>query len=88
YLPGHHGARSVAAAMSPFWNTRVLDTAIREHDGFQNYVLWCNVNQLVLDDVTAPASDVIAQEAVSTAEAEDAPVIEGEGIERLETRED
>ncbi|PIE13020.1 MAG: hypothetical protein CSA70_07080 [Rhodobacterales bacterium] len=49
-------ARSVSPAHSPFWNARTLDTAIRGHAGWANYATWCAMNQLVLDDVTAPNS--------------------------------
>ncbi|MEM1302042.1 MAG: hypothetical protein AAGH17_05610 [Pseudomonadota bacterium] len=75
YLKGHKNAISVAAPMSPFWNTRVLDNALRDHDGFQNYVMWCNINQIVLDDITRPTvAESIADElGVTTAERFDVP---------------
>jgi hypothetical protein len=53
-LNGRPGLWSVAQGRSPFWNVRVLDTAVREHAGYVNYPLWCALNQLVLDDVTTP----------------------------------
>lgn len=45
---------SVVSGRSPFWNVRAMDTAIREHNGWVNYPMWCALNQLVLDDVVDP----------------------------------
>lgn len=45
---------SVAPATSPFWNVRAFDTAIEDHGGYVGYSFWCSVNQLILDDVSAP----------------------------------
>lgn len=44
---------SVVPGTSPFWNVRVFDTAIRGHNKWVNYPMFCALNQLVLDDVTA-----------------------------------
>ncbi len=44
---------SVVPGTSPFWNVRTLDTAIRGHRNWVSYPMWCALNQLVLDDVTA-----------------------------------
>jgi hypothetical protein len=54
YLKTHTGALSVSPGTSPFWNARALDSAIRGHAAWANYATWCALNQLVLDDVTAP----------------------------------
>lgn len=53
YLPRTGHAFSVAPANSPFWNVRALDTAIKGHAGWAKFPIWCALNQLVLDDVTA-----------------------------------
>ncbi|MDU8926298.1 hypothetical protein RXV86_02770 [Alisedimentitalea sp. MJ-SS2] len=52
-LRGNVGALSVSPGTSPFWNVRALDTAIRNHAAWANYPVWCALNQMVLDDVTA-----------------------------------
>ena len=52
-LRGNVGALSVSPGTSPFWNVRALDTAIRNHAAWANYPIWCALNQMVLDDVTA-----------------------------------
>ena len=71
YMRNHRNRITVAPPRSPFWNARVLDNAIKEHKGFQNYVMWCAVNQLVLDDVTRPAAapDIAPEAALTTLEA-------------------
>lgn len=53
WLPGQKNRISVASSRSPFWNVRALDTALKEHHGWVSYPMWCAINQLVLDDVTA-----------------------------------
>ena len=55
--PNNSGQRqfpSVVSANFPFWNMRSPDSVIREHGGFVSHALWCAMNQLVLDNVTAP----------------------------------
>ncbi|MGH1329872.1 MAG: hypothetical protein ACRBBK_03255 [Paracoccaceae bacterium] len=47
------GLWSVVPGNAPFWNVRAQDNAVRNHAGYQNYPLWCALNQLVLDDVTS-----------------------------------
>ena len=47
-------ALSVAPGTTPFWNVRVLDTAIRKHADWAKYPTWCAINQLFLDNATAP----------------------------------
>jgi hypothetical protein len=47
------GLWSVVPGNAPFWNVRTKDNAVRNHAGYQNYPLWCALNQLVLDDVTS-----------------------------------
>lgn len=70
YLKTHTGALSVSPGTSPFWNTRALDSAIRGHSAWANYATWCALNQLVLDDVTAPDPESLPPgEAMVAAEA-------------------
>ena len=59
YLKTNTGALSVSPGTSPFWNTRALDSAIRGHSAWANYATWCALNQLVLDDVTAPDPETL-----------------------------
>ncbi|MGH1356825.1 MAG: hypothetical protein ACRBBS_17370 [Thalassovita sp.] len=59
WLPNQRSRISVASSRSPFWNVRALDTAIKEHHGWISYPMWCAINQLVLDDVTAVKRDAV-----------------------------
>lgn len=45
--------RSDDPANSPFWNVRAYSNVITEHGGYVNYPMWCALNQMVLDDITA-----------------------------------
>jgi hypothetical protein len=71
YLKTNTGALSVSPGTSPFWNARALDSAIRGHSAWANYATWCALNQLVLDDVTAPDPETLPPgEAMMRARAE------------------
>lgn len=54
YLEEFNHAESVVSGHNPFWNIRALDTAVAEHAGFWNFPLFCTINSLWLDNVTAP----------------------------------
>ncbi len=41
YPSGRSRHLSVSPWTTPFWNTRVLDSAIRGHAGWANYATWC-----------------------------------------------
>ena len=45
------GYINVARVHEPFWNMRVLDSAIEGHNGYVSYPTWCGLNQLILDDI-------------------------------------
>lgn len=44
---------SVVPANFPFWNIRTPDSVIVDHGGYVSHSLWCAMNQIVLDNVTA-----------------------------------
>lgn len=67
YLPRTGHAFSVAPANSPFWNVRALDTAIKGHAGWAKFPIWCAINQLVLDDVTAPRPAPVPEDTLAEA---------------------
>lgn len=67
YLPRTGHAFSVAPANSPFWNVRALDTAMRGHAGWAKFPIWCALNQLVLDDVTAPREVPVVEDVLTAA---------------------
>jgi hypothetical protein len=54
YTRANLNALSVSPGTTPFWNVRALDSAIRGHAGWASYPIWCALNQMVLDDITAP----------------------------------
>jgi hypothetical protein len=54
-LPGQ--IPSIAPANSPFWNIRAFDSAIALHGRYVGYPFWCSLNQLVLDNPVARASN-------------------------------
>jgi hypothetical protein len=47
--------KSFEPPYTPFWNIRATPNTIEEHGGYINYPLWCVINQMVLDNITAVA---------------------------------
>ena len=74
WLPYQKNRISVASSRSPFWNVRALDTAIKDHHGWVSYPMWCAINQLVLDDVTARRPGAAVRETLEAQQAFEAEV--------------
>lgn len=65
------GMAPIVRGNDPFWNVRVFETGMRDHDGYTSYPLMCAIQQLVMDRVVEP--DVAP--ALDAAPAPSAPVI-------------
>ena len=50
----HSGMAPIVRGNDPFWNVRVFETGMRDHDGYTSYPLMCAVQQLVMDRVAEP----------------------------------
>jgi len=48
------GMAPIVRGNDPFWNVRVFETGMRDHDGYTSYPLLCAVQQLVMDRITEP----------------------------------
>jgi hypothetical protein len=51
---GHSGMAPIVRGNDPFWNVRVFETGMRNHDGYTSYPLMCAVQQLVMDRIAEP----------------------------------
>jgi hypothetical protein len=49
------GIAPITRANDPFWNVRAFDSALARHDGYMLSSFICAMNQLVMDDIIAPA---------------------------------
>src|SRR5215470_5066311 len=56
----HSGMAPIVRGNDPFWNVRVFETGMRDHDGYTSYPLMCAIQQLVMDRIAdavpAPAA--------------------------------
>ena len=50
----HSGMAPIVRGNNPFWNVRVFETGMREHDGYTSYPLMCAIQQLVMDRIAEP----------------------------------
>lgn len=50
----HSGMAPIVRGDDPFWNVRVFETGMRDHDGYTSYPLMCAVQQLVMDRIAEP----------------------------------
>jgi hypothetical protein len=50
----HSGMAPIVRGNDPFWNARVFETGMRDHDGYTSYPLMCAVQQLVMDRIAEP----------------------------------
>ena len=48
------GMAPIVRGNDPFWNVRVFETGMREHDGYTSYPLMCAVQQLLMDRIADP----------------------------------
>ena len=48
------GLSPITRASDPFWNMRAFDSALARHDGYMLSSFICAMNQLVMDDPSAP----------------------------------
>lgn len=62
----HSGMAPIVRGNDPFWNVRVFETGMRDHDGYTSYPLMCAIQQLVMDRIAEP---VAATPAVPAAPA-------------------
>jgi hypothetical protein len=70
----HSGMAPIVRGNDPFWNVRVFETGMRDHDGYTSYPLMCAVQQLVMDRVAEPdAVPAATPPAASAAPAETSP---------------
>jgi hypothetical protein len=52
----HSGMAPIVRGNDPFWNVRVFETGMRNHDGYTSYPLMCAIQQLVMDRIADPIS--------------------------------
>jgi hypothetical protein len=52
----HSGMAPIVRANDPFWNVRVFETGMRDHDGYTSYPLMCAIHQLVMDRIADPVA--------------------------------
>jgi hypothetical protein len=78
----HSGMAPIVRGNDPFWNVRVFETGMRDHDGYTSYPLMCAVQQLVMDRIAepdappaAPAAAPPATEAVPEAAPPNSPPV-------------
>jgi hypothetical protein len=70
----HSGMAPIVRGNDPFWNVRVFETGMRDHDGYTSYPLMCAVQQLVMDRVAEPdAVPAATPPAASAAPAATSP---------------
>jgi hypothetical protein len=70
----HSGMAPIVRGDDPFWNVRVFETGMRDHDGYTSYPLMCAVQQLVMDRIAEPdAPPAPAAPAASPAMTSAAP---------------
>jgi len=50
----HSGMAPIVRGNDPFWNVRVFETGMQDHDGYTSYPLMCAVQQLVMDRIADP----------------------------------
>ena len=50
----HSGMAPIVRGNDPFWNVRVFETGMRDHDGYTSYPLMCAIQQLVMDRIAEP----------------------------------
>jgi hypothetical protein len=50
----HSGMAPIVRGNDPFWNVRVFETGMRDHDGYTSYPLMCAIQQLVMDRIADP----------------------------------
>lgn len=71
------GMAPIVRGNDPFWNVRVFETGMRDHDGYTSYPLMCAIQQLVMDRIVepdaAPTSLPAAAPAMTSAAPEAAP---------------
>ncbi|MEJ0076188.1 MAG: hypothetical protein WDO17_12190 [Alphaproteobacteria bacterium] len=74
----HSGMAPIVRGNDPFWNVRVFETGMRDHDGYTSYPLMCAIQQLVMDRIAepdaVPAATAPAQSAAPPAGSSSAPV--------------
>ncbi len=67
----HSGMAPIVRGNDPFWNVRVFETGMRDHDGYTSYPLMCAIQQLVMDRIADP---VPVPAAAPAAPAEASPL--------------
>ena len=68
----HSGMAPIVRGNDPFWNVRVFETGMRDHDGYTSYPLMCAIQQLVMDRIADP---VPAPPAAAPATASGSPAV-------------
>jgi hypothetical protein len=61
----YSGMAPIVRGNDPFWNVRVFETGMRDHDGYTSYPLMCAIQQLVMDRIAEDPTPAVAPPAAA-----------------------